>query len=61
MKHYDPKEDLSLLTFKKLARLERLLGVVIIGMIFIAMVVFADYLADMGWFGVERQLLSGLR
>lgn len=61
MKHHDPKEDLTVLMFQKMARIERMLGVVILGVIFIAMVVLADYLADMGWFGVNRHWSSKLR
>ncbi len=58
MKHYKPGDDLTELLLRKLTNIERGMSALKLGGTFILLIVFCDYIVDMGWFGSDLQRLS---
>lgn len=58
MKHYKPGDDLSEILIRKLTHIERGLSALKIGGTFVLLIVFCDYIVDMGWFGSNLQVFS---
>jgi hypothetical protein len=58
MKHYKPGDDLNELLLRRLGQIERGISALKLGGTFILLIVFCDYLVDMGWFSSDLQRLS---
>jgi hypothetical protein len=58
MKHYKPGDDLNELLLRWLGQIERGISALKLGGTFILLIVFCDYLVDMGWFSSDLQRLS---
>jgi hypothetical protein len=48
MKHYNPEEDVIAFMREQIARIARTLNIIVIGGTFMLLIVFLDYLVDMG-------------
>jgi hypothetical protein len=55
VKHCNPEEDLTVFMIRQLAQIERALNLIKLGGIFILLIVFCDYLTDLGWLDSKMQ------
>lgn len=58
MKHDKRGDDLNELLLRRLGHIERGISALKLGGTFILLIVFCDYLVDMGWFSSGLQRLS---